>query len=65
MKRSKFPEERFAYALRHAESGTPVGDVCGQLGVSGARAAQFLMESEARVWPPSAGQRLDRPRFVG
>ena len=28
MKRSKFSEEQIAYALRQAESGTPVGDVC-------------------------------------
>ena len=34
MKRSKFSEEQVAYALRQAESGTPFGDVCLQLGVS-------------------------------
>jgi putative transposase len=34
MKRLKFSEEQVAYALRQAESGTPVGDVCRQLGVS-------------------------------
>ena len=34
MKRSKLSEEQVAYALRQAESGTPVGDVCRQLGVS-------------------------------
>ena len=34
MKRSKFSEEQVAYALRQAESGSPVGDVCRQLGVS-------------------------------
>jgi putative transposase len=34
MKRSKFSEEQIAYALRQAESGTAVGDVCRQLGVS-------------------------------
>jgi putative transposase len=34
MKRSKFSEEPAAYALRQAESGTPVGDVCRQLRVS-------------------------------
>ena len=34
MKRSKFSEEQVAYALRQAEQGTPVGDVCRQLGVS-------------------------------
>lgn len=33
MKRSKFTEEQVIYALRQAESGTPVGDVCRQLGV--------------------------------
>jgi putative transposase len=34
IKRSKFTEEHVAYALRQAESGTPVADVCRQLGVS-------------------------------
>ena len=34
MKRSKFSEEQVAFALRQAESGTPVSDVCRQLGVS-------------------------------
>ena len=34
MKRSRFSEEQVSYALRRAEAGTPVGDVCRQLGVS-------------------------------
>jgi putative transposase len=34
MKRPKFSEEHIAYALRQAESGTAVGHVCRQLGVS-------------------------------
>jgi putative transposase len=34
MKRSKFTEEQVIYALRQAEAGTPVGDVCRQLGVA-------------------------------
>jgi len=34
MKRSRYSEEQVAYALRQAESGTAVGDVCRQLGVS-------------------------------
>jgi putative transposase len=34
MKRSKFSEEQVAYALHQAESGTPVADVCRQIGVS-------------------------------
>ena len=31
MKKSRFTEEQIAYALRQAEAGTPVGDVCRQL----------------------------------
>jgi len=34
MKRSKFSEKQVAYALRQVESGTPVADMCRQLGVS-------------------------------
>jgi putative transposase len=34
MKRSKFSEEQIAYALRQGEAGTPVGNICRQLGVS-------------------------------
>src|SRR5437899_1317317 len=34
MKRSRFSEEQVAYALRQAEAGTAVGDVCRQIGVS-------------------------------
>jgi len=34
MKRSKFSEEQVAYALRQAETGTAVPDVCRQLGIS-------------------------------
>ena len=34
MKRSKFSEEQVAFVLRQAESGTPVKEVCRQLGVS-------------------------------
>ena len=34
MKKSRFTEQQIAYALRQAESGTPVADVCRQLGVS-------------------------------
>jgi putative transposase len=36
MKRSKFSEEQIVYAIRQAESGTSVGDLCRQLGVSDA-----------------------------
>ena len=36
MKRSKFSEEQSMYAIRQAEAGTPVGNLCRQLGVSDA-----------------------------
>ena len=47
MKRSKFSEEQIAYALRQADGGTPVGDVCRQLGVS---------EATFYVWKKKYGQ---------
>jgi putative transposase len=34
MKRSRFTEEQILYALRQVESGTPVVDICRQLGCS-------------------------------
>src|SRR5207247_6111752 len=36
MKRTKFSEEQIGYAIRQADAGTPVGDLCRQLGVSDA-----------------------------
>ena len=36
MKRSKFSEEQIVYAIRQAESGIPVGDLCRQFGMSDA-----------------------------
>jgi putative transposase len=34
VKSSKYSEEQIAYALRQAESGTAVADVCREIGVS-------------------------------
>lgn len=34
MKKSRFTEEQIAYALRLAEGGAPVVDVCRQIGIS-------------------------------
>ena len=36
MKRSTFSEEQLVYAIRQAKAGTPVDDLCRQLGVSDA-----------------------------
>ena len=47
MKRSRFTEEQISYALRQAESGTPVADVCRQLGVS---------EASFYVWKKKYGK---------
>ncbi|MDH5311971.1 MAG: transposase [Gammaproteobacteria bacterium] len=47
MKRSRFTEEQINYALRQAESGTPVADVCRQLGVS---------EASFYVWKKKYGK---------
>ena len=34
MKKSKYTEEQIAFALRQAESGTVVGEVCRKMGIS-------------------------------
>ena len=34
MKRSRFTEQQIAFALRQAEEGTPVGEVCRKMGNS-------------------------------
>ena len=34
MKKSKFSEEQIAYVLLQVEGGSPVADVCRQIGVS-------------------------------
>ena len=34
MKKSRFTEDQITFALRQADSGVPVADVCRQLGVS-------------------------------
>ncbi len=34
IKRSKFSEEQIVYALRQAESGPPIGNLCRQYGIA-------------------------------
>ena len=45
MKKSRFAEEQIACTLRQAESATPVGNVCRQLGVSEASFCDASAES--------------------
>ena len=46
MKRSKFSEEQIVYAIRHADAGAPVGDLCRR---SGERRDFLRLEEEIRV----------------
>ena len=34
MKKSRYSEEQIAFALRQADSGIPVADVCRQMGIA-------------------------------
>ena len=47
MKKSRYTEEQIAFALRQAEGGMPVADVCRQMGVS---------EASFYVWKKKYGQ---------
>jgi len=49
MKRSRFSEEQIACALRQAEAGTAVADVCRQLGASELRRLRQLEDENARL----------------
>ncbi len=37
MKKSRFTEEQIAYALKHAELGMAVGEICQKMGIAEAR----------------------------
>ena len=45
MKKSRFTEEQVTYALRQAEGGTAVEDICRSLGIS---QATFYLEEKIR-----------------
>jgi len=70
MKRSKFSEEQVAYALRQVEAGTPVPDICRQLGVSEAtfyawkKKYAHLSVSELRRLRPLEDENLRLKRLV-
>ncbi len=54
MKKSRFANEQVTFALRQAEAGTPVADVCRQLGIS---------EATFYVWKRKYGN-LGSPSFA-
>ena len=54
MKKSRYTEEQVAYALRLAESGTPVADVCRQTGIAEATFYLWKRSSAASGYPRSA-----------
>ena len=54
MKKSRYSEEQVAYALRLAEGGTPVADVCRQIGI--AEATFYLGRRSTAAWAsPKSG----------
>jgi hypothetical protein len=59
MKRSRNSEENILYALKQAESGTPVADVCRQMGISEATGAAA---SRHRAAPGSRDHHRHRAR---
>ena len=60
MKRSRFSEEQIAFALRQAESGTPVADVSRQLGVSELRRLRQVEDENRRLKQLVADLTLDK-----
>ena len=53
MKRKRFTEEQISYALRQAEAGTPVAEICRKLKRI---VADLLFSSAEKRWLGQAGQ---------
>ncbi len=56
MKKSKFTDEQIAFALKQAEVGTPVEEVCGKMGISDATFYNWRKKYGGQRWPHVAGQ---------
>jgi transposase-like protein len=56
MKRSRYTDEQIAYALRQAESGTAVADVCRQLGISEAVLVHWRTSEAHHSGQPTEGR---------
>jgi putative transposase len=55
MKRKRYSDEQIAFALRQAENGTLVEEVCRKLGVSEATSTGGRSSSPAWAWWRSVG----------
>ncbi len=55
MKRSQFTEQQIAFALKQAELGTPVDEVCRKLGIS---------DATFYNWKKKYGGLVDYPRYL-
>ena len=60
MRRSRFSEEQIAHALRQAEHGTSVTELCRKLGVSEVRRVKQLEEENGRLKRLVADLSLDK-----
>ena len=50
MKRSRYTNEQMAFALRQAESGTPVGEVCRKMGISEQTFYRWKRTADSSSW---------------
>ena len=60
MKTSKFTDEQIALALRQAEAGTPVGEICRKLSVSELRELRQRREENRKLKGLVADLSLDK-----
>ena len=56
MKKSKFTEEQIAFALKQAELGTSVEEVCRKMGIS---------DATFYNWRKKYGEQVTIPRVIG
>ncbi len=56
MKRSKFTDQQIAFALRQAEEGAPVAEVCRKMGIS--EATFYVWKKKFGGLMPSEVRRL-------
>jgi hypothetical protein len=55
MRKTAFTEEQGAHALRQAEAGTPVADVCRKLGISEQTFYRWKKKFAGMGWPSCGG----------